>query len=1194
MRVISCPNCYEPLPGIAKYCARCGEHLPASALSFDLVDEDLLAPTIKINHLPAALKVPRFYALGAGNSTRTQNASSRLTATVHRSRRNGVASTSSTITAAPPRSSEQDVIDDELLRRANWEKVVTHKTSRVTPDLVTPPSVPVVYKSPLGATPPALISVRRTPPKKPPQLPTRFFSWISILVLLCLLLGGVFGLAVSYGRGFFNRASHTSNVFALRVTPSNAAVGGIITLHGTAFSSKGRVGLTRDASITLVDTHGMNIIHADSQGIFSDTAIVDPSWGPGAHIIHAEDASLHKSASFTVFVTGQGISLRPSHLLFSPNAIDLRSGDQATNATQVVTLTNTGGGQIAWQASVTQPWLMVSPKGGTLVSNQKMNVEVAADRTNLKVGAYVAGLVFVSNTGQETLPVKMIVTQLQPGHKAVLQLSPALLAFTGTDGASSPQSQEVTISNPGVLPLQWSATSATSDGSSWLSMDPTSGTVAKGSSQPVTISVNTSIMLPGVYNGWLTFTSQGTFPTKDSPQTIFVSLVVVPQCSVQISTGGLNFAGAYLQPSPAGQGISLSTSQGCSTSIAWSATATTSSGGKWLSISSTGGVTPANPVVHVNSTGLKPGAYSGSIIFSWPAGTQTLPVTFTVGQATTPIIAASPATVALNGIIGQTTPLTQSITVTNPGGGTLFWHASAVTTIGGAWLGISPVSGTIAPHLTGRITVTRTILSTLTGGTYTGTITIVGTDSSGHPAYGSPISIPVNLVVQATCSVVATPLALNFLGVVGGVNPVAQSLAITTRGACANALTWTATTAVVTPAGGTWLTATLAGTVSSTLPSATNVGVSLTGLKAGTYTGSVAIAAIDSVTKLAVGTPKVIPITLTVQPICTLQPPSALAMTFSTEAGVNPASKTFTVGVVGACAGNVTITSAATMASGTGWLAVSAPVTVISGGSAIFTVTIASSGLAAGKYTGSISLAAVNGTAAISGSPQVVGITLNILAAPALVAGPSAVSFNVSNGIVSQPLTITNNGGSALNWTAALGNGAPGYVSLSNTSGTNLAGGTTASLNVVVDTNGLAGGTSVTTSVIVSAIDPLTGLTVVGSPTTVNVTIKIPLPQMVLSVTSLAFTATVGTNPAAQTVNVQNPGGNTLTWTVGTPSQTWLVVSPTTGSDAAGQVTQLTFNANVAGMAAGTYPATVVITPSVGAAVTVSVTLTIN
>jgi hypothetical protein len=241
-------------------------------------------------------------------------------------------------------------------------------------------------------------------------------------------------------------------------------------------------------------------------------------------------------------------------------------------------------------------------------------------------------------------------------------------------------------------------------------------------------------------------------------------------------------------------------------------------------------------------------------------------------------------------------------------------------------------------------------------------------------------------------------------------------------------------------------------------------------------------------------------------------------------------------------------------------------------------VTITSSGLAAGSYTGSISLTALNGSIATSGSPQVVGITLNVLATPALSAGPGSVSFNASTGIIAQPITITNTGGSVLNWTAALGAGVPGYVSLSSISGANLAGGTSASLNVIVDATGLAGGTSVTTSVVVSAIDPLTGNTVSGSPVTVNVTINIPLPQMRLSATSLAFTTTAGTNPAAQTVNVQNPGGNTLT----------------TGSDSAGQGTPITFNVNVTGLTAGTDNATVVITPSVGAPVTVNVALTVN
>jgi hypothetical protein len=1073
MRVIHCPNCQEPLPETAKFCAKCGEHLVLSLHFLNMVDEDLLGSTIKIHQRPPALKIQRFRTLNTGNSTSIQHASSSTTATIQRPRNHDLVSSSQTLPATQTRMSDQDVIDDELQLRANWEKVVTHKTSRVTPEPLSHSAGLVVYKPPVDATPPALMSVRKTPLKKPPHLSTHFISWISILALLGLLLGGVFGLVVSEGRG----ASQTSHIFALKVTPSNAAIGGIITLHGTAFSANGRVGLTRDANISLIDTGGMNIIHADSQGAFSDTVLVDPSWGAGSHIIRAEDATLHKSASFTVFVTGQSISLRPTHLLFSTNVIDLGSGDQATNTTQVVTLSNTGGVQINWQAAATQPWLLISPNSGTLSFNQKINVEVAADRSNLKVGAYTAGLVFTSNTGQATLPVKMVITLLQPGHEAVLQLNPALLSFTGTDGAANPLSQVITVSNPGVLSLQWFATSAATNGSNWLSIYPLSGTITGGSSQPVTIGVNTSSLLPGVYSGSFTFTSQGVVAAKDSPQTIVVSLVVKPQCSIQVSPGGLTFASAYLQPSPSGKVMNVGVSQGCSVALPWSTTVTTSNGGNWLSIGPTKGVTPANPVVTVNSTGLKPGVYSGSILLNWSTGTQNLPVTFTVGQATAPIVAAVPATIALSGVIGQTVPLTQTVTITNPGGGTLIWHASAVTTTGGSWLTISLVSGTIPPHLSSLMTVTGTVLGTLT---------------------------------------------------------------------------------------------------------------------AGTYTGSVTITAIDNITKLAVGTPIVIPVTLTVQPVCTLQSPSAPAEAFTTEKDLDPAPQTFNIGVIGACSGNVTITPTATMSSGTGWLAVSAPVTVPSGGSAFFTVTIASAGLAIGKYTGSISLAALNGNIATSGSPQVVGITLKVLTAPSLTAGPGLVAFNVSTGIVSQPVTITNNGGSALNWTAALGPGSPNYISLSTASGANLAGGSPTSTNVIVNATGLAGGTSVTTSVIVSAIDPLTGQPVTGSPVSLNVTINIPPPQMVLSVTSLAFTTTVGTNPAAQTVTIQNPGGNTLTWTVGAPLPTWLVISPTTGSNTAGQVTPITFNVNVAKMVAGTYSATVIITPSVGTPVPLTVTLTIN
>src|SRR5205823_9710685 len=120
---------------------------------------------------------------------------------------------------------------------------------------------------------------------------------------------------------------------------------------------------------------------------------------------------------------------------------------------------------------------------------------------------------------------------------------------------------------------------------------------------------------------------------------------------------------------------------------------------------------------------------------------------------------------------------------------TLVWHATAVTAIGGAWLAITPVKGTIAPNQSTPITVTATLLGTLTAGTYTGTITITGTDSQGNPANGSPISIPVNLVVQApkvqpVCTLQAPSVTKETFSSAAGTNPAKQTFTIGATGPC--------------------------------------------------------------------------------------------------------------------------------------------------------------------------------------------------------------------------------------------------------------------------------------------------------------------------------------------------------------------------------------------------------------------------
>ncbi len=330
------------------------------------------------------------------------------------------------------------------------------------------------------------------------------------------------------------------------------------------------MGLSYNASVPIVDTAGKSVIAADKQGNFTDTVIVEPEWQAGPHAIHAEDALLHKIASFMLTVTGESPSLRPAHLQLSTNTVDLGSGDQATNSMQPVTLTNLGGGQVAWQTSVTQPWLELSPNSGIFAGNQDAKIVVAADRANLKAGSYAASIIFVSDAGRLTLLVKMKVTPLQPGHEAVLQLSPAVLSFSTIDGGADPPAQVITVSNPGVQPLQWSITSVTSDQSSWLSVSPQAGNVAKGGSEAVTIGVDTSMLLPGVYSGLVTFASSGTGTVKDSPQSIYVSLTVTPQCLLQVSPGGLTFANAYLQPAPAAQVINVGIAEACSSQMHWS------------------------------------------------------------------------------------------------------------------------------------------------------------------------------------------------------------------------------------------------------------------------------------------------------------------------------------------------------------------------------------------------------------------------------------------------------------------------------------------------------------------------------------------------------------------------------------------------------------------------------------------------
>src|SRR3989440_3745562 len=459
--------------------------------------------------------------------------------------------------------------------------------------------------------------------------------------------------------------------------------------------------------------------------------------------------------------------------------------------------------------------------------------------------------------------------------------------------------------------------------------------------------------------------------------------------------------------------------------------------------------------------------------------------------------------------------------------------------------------------------------------------------------FGSSNKIPPTLKGQAKLKV--TPEALNF-GALDAGQKLMKGVTVSNSGSLA--LDWK-----VNAASANWVSVdTTSQTIQpGALPDTIQVRVDTANLAAGNQSAKITISSNGGSAQVA--------ITLLVnqskptpaQPPCTLSAPSSSNETFHAGMGSDPAAHTLTIGASGSCSSRVTITPTVTTASGTGWLAVSPSAATLTNGSATFTVTVTSSRLSPGSYTGSISLAAKSGNSAISGSPQTVGVTLTVTEVPPVLAvSPGALAFSLSNGdsTAERAFTISNTGGAPLNWTATLNANAPRFVSLSQGTGTNLSAGANTGVKVDVNPSRVEAG-NYTATVTVSATDPLTGQSVKGSPATVPVTITITVPpSMQLSTTSLTFTPNSCVYTASGDITLKNTGGGTLSWTVGDPVYPagqptgWLSVTPSgKGSGDA----RLDFTADGSGsrIASGkTYTATVTITPSVGDAQTVTVSYT--
>src|ERR1035437_6377065 len=345
------------------------------------------------------------------------------------------------------------------------------------------------------------------------------------------------------------------------------------------------------------------------------------------------------------------------------------------------------------------------------------------------------------------------------------QATPASLSFSASAGGNAPGTQTINLSSS-ISGLSFTAsTSAT-----WLSISPSSGSLPA----ILTVSIDPSSLAAGTYQGTVTITAPSAVP---STTTVAVTLTVLPgkPAALGIDTQNVSFTSTQGSGALTQQLHVLNTGGG---SLSFTANATTTSGGSWLSISPANGTaTPSSPAsltITATPGSIAPGTYSGTITVSGPGSTINVPISLSV-SAPTSIILVSQSGLSFTSVAQGGVPLPQNFGILNTGQGSMSWTATGTTLSGGPWLQISPVSGTVQrPYLDVSLVTVSIDPSTLAAGTYYGRIQV------SAPAANTPQVMTVILTVLPaglTLGPQIFPAGLIFTGV-AGVTPGSQDVQV--------------------------------------------------------------------------------------------------------------------------------------------------------------------------------------------------------------------------------------------------------------------------------------------------------------------------------------------------------------------------------------------------------------------------------
>ncbi|HVB25080.1 MAG TPA: BACON domain-containing carbohydrate-binding protein [Ktedonobacteraceae bacterium] len=586
---------------------------------------------------------------------------------------------------------------------------IDHTNAQSTADAPTRIGVPVERAALQRVTPLPIPPLTPEPPARTPGRPRHFMPMLlTVLVLLLLIAGSVSAFLL------VNRHTYNPHIIA---TPNQLRVSDTLQLSGSGFGAYDLITFTHDdAETPILDGSGHAFLaHTDFAGVFNVSIVIPPDWSPGEHTLHANDAA--QGVGATTPITIQQPSGAPPQLALAAATLVVGAAGSGVVSNKTVTLINTGGNKLSWQASTDQPWLTVSPNSGTF--SGRASVQVTVNRGTLVPLSYTGHVLF-TQPGSNNKPLILTVNMSVIAAPTSLTVSSVALNYVAST-LQNPTAQTLTLQNSDSHPVDWGSATVTGNGAAWLSVTPGSGHLAPKSSQTITVNVQSQQLAVGAYQGTIYFKGGA------NPQ-VTVSLTVIAPGNMIVSPPSLNFASTG--QNPATQTVTLQNSGGAP--LSWSVTATTADGTHWLTVTPAYGYlygsAQANVTIAVNAASLKPNSYQGTLNFSYGTTTRQVAVALTVSVPLLPSIKLNANALNFSTIKGNN-PAPQLFTITNTGNTTLNWNIVEDQN-GITYLPVTPNSGSLLPNASSSVTVSPAVQQA-NAGIIASTITVE--DSNTNP-----------------------------------------------------------------------------------------------------------------------------------------------------------------------------------------------------------------------------------------------------------------------------------------------------------------------------------------------------------------------------------------------------------------------------------------------------------------------------